>query len=387
MVKTVLVLGAGFAGLPAAHYILKHQATKFELRVVLVSPADDYYWCLASPRAVVPGQMSDEKIFYHIPKLFANYPSSKFEFILGKAERWDPDKSSILIAKNDGSSENIAYHTIIVATGSRAKNNMPWKLVGDSAQTHAALAKLRKNINNARSIVLGGGGPTGVEVAGELGSEYAKVGKKSVTLITSNEMVLESRVMESVRKIALKKLKKMNIRVLTSTKVKSIATDPNGATILSLEKGDGRIELLKTDLYIPTLGLDFNSDFAPDGMRQPDGRLKVTKTMEAPEYKNAFIIGDVADCDPQQVVYAEHQVKHVVKVLETYFVGGTVAEYKLDRSRLGQIISIGREHAAGYLGTWRLWGWLVWYFKARTLGTDYAPACARGERFIILGSI
>lgn len=48
MSKTVVILGAGLAGLPLAHHILKNKADKYDLKVVLVSPSDEFYWNLAS---------------------------------------------------------------------------------------------------------------------------------------------------------------------------------------------------------------------------------------------------------------------------------------------------------------------------------------------------
>ena len=386
MSRTVVILGAGFAGLPAAHYILKHHATKLNLKVLLISPSEDYYWSLATPRVVVPSLMSEDKIFFSISKLFKKYPSSHFEFILGKAETWSPDKSSVLVAMNDGHSRNIEYHTIIVATGSRAKNDMPWKLVGDSVETRTALAKLRKEIQDAKSIVVGGGGATGVEIAGELGCEYAQSGKKQISLITSETTVLEPRIMDRVRKEAHKELEKMKVNVITSTRVTKVTNDASGATILETEKGDGTAQKIKTDLFIPSWGMTFNSDFVPEDMRLPTGRLKVTKSMQAPGYGNAFIVGDVADCEPLQVVFAESQVKHVVSALDKYFAGGNIPEYEI-KPRGGHIVSIGRNHATGQVLSWKVWSWILWYFKARTLGTDYAPACAEGERFIVIGSI
>ena len=386
MPNTVVILGAGFAGLPAAHSILKHKATQLDLKVLLVSPSEDYYWSLATPRVVIPDQMSEDKIFFSIPKLFEKYPSSRFEFVQGKAETWSPETNSVLIKMNDSSTKTINYHAIIVATGSSAKNRMPWKLVGDSSETHGALSKLRDDIDKAGSIVVGGGGATGVELAGELGYAYAQSGKKKVTLITSNNTVLEQRIMDRVRADAHHELEKLNIRLLTSTAVTRTTTTTSGTTILELKKSDGTTETIETDLFVPTWGMTFNSDFAPPGMRLPNGRLKVTKTMQAIGYENAFIIGDIADCEPLQISYAENQVKHVVAALDKYFVGGKVPEY-IPRDKIAFAVAVGPGHAAGQLGSWKFWGWMIWYFKSRYLGTDYALACAQGRRFVVLGSL
>ncbi|KAF7557978.1 hypothetical protein G7Z17_g260 [Cylindrodendrum hubeiense] len=386
MSKTIVILGAGLAGLPAAHYILKHLATKLDLKVLLVSPAEDYYWTLGTLRVVVPDQMGEDKIFYSIPKIFHKYPPANFEFVHGRAETWDPETNSVLVAMNDGTSRTINYHTIIVATGSSAKGGMPWKLVGDSSQTHAAIAKLRDQVKNAHSIVVGGAGATGVEFAGELGSAYAKTGEKTVTIITNESSVLENRMNGGLRKRTQKNLEKLKIKVITNTKVTNVTEDETGSTTVELTRSDGTVETVQTDLFVPTWGLSFNSDFAPADMRLPNGRLKVTETMQAHGYDNAFIVGDVADCEPGQIAYAEAQVKHVMKALEQYLSGGKMPKY-IRNPMVGQLLSIGQDYGAGQMGNWQIWGWFAWYFKSRYLGTDYAPACANGERFVIFGSI
>lgn len=45
MAKTLVILGAGIAGLPIAHHVLKHTAPQVKggLKVILVSPNTDQY--------------------------------------------------------------------------------------------------------------------------------------------------------------------------------------------------------------------------------------------------------------------------------------------------------------------------------------------------------
>ena len=59
---------------------------------------------------------------------------------------------------------------------------MPWKgsLSGYEA-TRDGLHKVQGQVKAAKSIVVGGAGPTGIEVAGELGFEYGK--NKEITLV------------------------------------------------------------------------------------------------------------------------------------------------------------------------------------------------------------
>lgn len=74
MPKTFVILGAGLTGLPLTHYVLKHYANKHDLTVILVSRPDEFYWNIETPRAAIPGQFTDDRVFFLVPKAFAKYP-------------------------------------------------------------------------------------------------------------------------------------------------------------------------------------------------------------------------------------------------------------------------------------------------------------------------
>src|SRR5271163_3369440 len=97
MAKTVVILGAGWAGLPLAHKLLKYTLPKVKdgLKVFLISPNSHFYWNVAAVRGVIPGAFSDDQLFLPIEPGFAEYSVENFEFILGKAESLDPDRNIV----------------------------------------------------------------------------------------------------------------------------------------------------------------------------------------------------------------------------------------------------------------------------------------------------
>ncbi|KAI1876476.1 hypothetical protein JX265_004002 [Neoarthrinium moseri] len=380
MTKTVVVLGAGMAGLPISHYLLSHTTTSVpDLRVILVNPSDEFYWNLASVRAVVPGQLSEDKYLWSIPKLFAKYPSDKFEFLAGKAETLSPDSNSVVVALNDGSKRSIDYHTVIIATGSDSKDGMPWKTVGTSQQTRAALAKLQQGIKDAKSIVVGGAGTTGVEFAGELGTVYAKAGTKAVTIISADTLPLESRVMESTRSTAKSELERLNVKFIAGAKITNV-TEAGGQQVLELTKKDGSKTALKTDLFVPTFGMVLNTQFAPRDMLDAQGQLQQDKYLRAPKYKNVFVLGDAGNLEAKQAAMLENQIRHLAKQFDSYFKSGQVEEYKFDPSKVMLGISIGSGRGTGQVGTWKPFSLIMWFMKSRHLGTDKAMDIAAGLR-------
>lgn len=95
------------------------------------------------------------------------------------------------------------YDILVITTGSRTNGDVPWKpsLSGYEA-TKDSLHKIQEQVKNAKTIVLGGAGPTGVETAGELGFEYGKT--KEITLAGATNYGNVHRADESRLRLLLK---------------------------------------------------------------------------------------------------------------------------------------------------------------------------------------
>lgn len=129
----------------------------------------------------MPGQIPDEKLFSPIEPAFSKYPSSSFEFIIGAAKNVDPTGKNVEVETESGI-RTVAYDTLVVTTGS-STGSMPWKVSGSHQQFLNLLHGTQEKVKKAKSIVVGGAGVTGVEIAGELGFEYGKT--KEITLVGS----------------------------------------------------------------------------------------------------------------------------------------------------------------------------------------------------------
>jgi apoptosis-inducing factor 2 len=178
--KNIVILGGSHAGISTAQRILKQSAKIGLFKIILVSPNTHYYWNLASPRAVVPGQLTDEQLFKPIAAGFSQYPASKFEFILASAEHLDIEAKKVWISSSTGK-ETLDYDFLVLATGSHTKENTPFKELGSTEATKDALHKFQARVKEAKSIVIAGAGPSGVEIASELGFEYGR--QKEIILV------------------------------------------------------------------------------------------------------------------------------------------------------------------------------------------------------------
>lgn len=157
--------------------------TEIDYKLVLVGPNTHQYWNPASVRAVVPGQIKDEDIFADIRPAFTRYPETKFQFILGLATKLTPNIKTVTIKTTEGVEIQQKYDILIIATGSRSPAPGPWK---NSLEGYEASLKelhdTQEAVGKAKTIVIGGGGATGVETAGEIKFEYGA--QKEVTLVS-----------------------------------------------------------------------------------------------------------------------------------------------------------------------------------------------------------
>lgn len=189
--KTILILGGSFAGVSTAHRILK-QASKTgpAVKVILVSPNTHLYWNIAAPRALLPGQFTDDKIFQSIPDGFKQYSKDQFEHVVGFASNLDAANKKVKVSADvEGHKlvKTVGYDFLIIGTGSRSKEfdddvKAPFKGLGSTEVTKDALHEFQELVKKSKTIVVAGAGPTGVETAGELGYEYGK--SKKIILVS-----------------------------------------------------------------------------------------------------------------------------------------------------------------------------------------------------------
>ncbi|RYP13681.1 hypothetical protein DL765_006763 [Monosporascus sp. GIB2] len=386
MSKSVVILGAGFTGLPLAHRLLKYTAPKpgIKLKVVLVTPSSKFYWNLAATRGVIPGAIPDDQLFLDIKSALSQYPSSHFELLLGRATAVDASVNTVRVALNNGSQQTVVYDHLVIATGSHIGSNLPYKLLGSYEETLEALHSLQDRIDEAKSIVVAGAGPTGVEAAGEIAAAYGTT--KEVTLINSSEHVLHaSNVLPSVAQSVERDLRKLGVNVISNTKVISTRdADPTENHGMSPRKTDlvrSNGKTIVVDCYLPLFGVVANTQFLPEQWLDKDGNLKQGKTMRVEGTTNVWGIGDVGNLEPKQVVNTDAQIIYLAETLDRILTGkhNTIKEYKpLDKTMI--FISMGPRHATGQIGNWKLWSWMVNYVKGRSIFLDEGPDYVGGKK-------
>jgi NADH dehydrogenase FAD-containing subunit len=385
MGKTVVILGASVAGVPIAHYLLTHtSAVVPDLKVILVSPNTHMYWAFASVRGILPGGLEEDKLMLPIAPAFKKYSSDKFEFVLGKAQDLEPSSNSVTVQTNDGAVRKLEYHTLVIATGSSARENMPFKTVNTTEETRDVLHDWQQRIKSAKSVVVAGAGITGVELAGELAEAYAKTGQKKVTLLASSDLPLDAGMRKDVRQAAKKTLEKLGAEVKLNAKVTKVEGPESGPKTISLSRGRDRDETIEADVFIPTYGLQPNSEFVPANLLDHRRHIKQTKHLRAEGRDNIFVVGDVGSLETPQGIHTENQMLHVVKNIQAFLKGEALTEYVFSTDPLF-MASIGKGGGVGQAKGFKLFSFMVKMFKAQTLGTQNFPGIVEGQKTMTKG--
>lgn len=264
---------------------------------------------MASVRAIVPGQITDEQLFSPLSTVFERYPSESYEIIVGSAGKVDPATRTVLInVQAGGGDRSVTYDQLVLATGSRSTtSSVPWKNLSSYDETVSLLDATRERVKSAKHIVVAGAGATGIEVAGELGCEYGK--DKEVTLLSGGPSLMDG---DSVGPAAKAELVKLNVQIKFNARVAGSKELPDGRTEISLVNG----ETIVADLYLPTMGMRANSEMLDGKYLTEKGYVAVDEFYRVKELENegVWALGDVVSKPRAGFLITQKQVSCLRKL-------------------------------------------------------------------------
>ncbi|RMZ86997.1 hypothetical protein DV736_g5778, partial [Chaetothyriales sp. CBS 134916] len=386
----IVILGGSYGGVSTAHYLLKHAIpilpNPSTYQVILISAASQVMCRPACPRALISDDLfSQDKLFVSIPSVFKQYPKETFHFIHGTATELSAANRKVSFTKSSGGTETVDFHALIVATGA----STPSPLLGlneDEKYLRSCWAAFRQALPAAKSIVIAGGGPAGIETAGELGEHLnGRAGwftskltnpKVSITVVTTSSKILPA-LRPAIADKAEELLAKVGVTVVKNAKV--VAVTPSGAgrddvaakASVTLENG----KIIDTDLYIPAMGTVPNTSFIDKSLLAADGRVETNpSTLRVDKAgPRVYAVGDAASYARPAV----HLILEAIPVVcanikrDLLLAAGrdeqTVGEdrvYKED-SRETQMVPIGKSTGVGAAMGYRIPGFLVWMIKGR----------------------
>ncbi|KAF2484406.1 hypothetical protein BDY17DRAFT_323259 [Neohortaea acidophila] len=388
--RNIVVLGGSVAGLSAAHYLLKHtlpklqqvKDVKYELHII--DQSTHFWWHISAPRAIVSTkEIKHSDAFVPIMAGFKQYPAFKdaIHFHQGTIEGVHTALRQVSFKTSDEKVDVLDYYALIIATGIRSPTPLT-TLHGDHTVSQKALDDMNAKLASAKDIVIGGGGPIGVETAGELGAHLK--GKAKITLIAGSKKLLPILGQKFTDK-AQKQLEKNGVEVKYGVRVKETQETSDKRVEVKLDNG----ESLLADVYIPAVGVTPNTEFLPKFLKQENGYVKVNPaTLRVDEAGDKFIyaVGDVAGVDqggvlnffksfPVAAANMSHDLCSEAKA-------GMVPEKRFSRKDSEtQLVPIGAKAGLGAFNGHSVPSMIVKKFKGKDYMLSQVPKFTEGKQW------
>lgn len=380
--KRLIIVGAGFAGINLAKKL-----AGAPIDILLV---DKHNYHLFQPLLyqVATAGLSPADIAYPIRRIFRR--QSNVQVVLGTIDRIDLVNKQV-----HGGDVSVGYDYLAIcvgATHSYFGKDDAWRTLAPGLKDLDDATSIRRRVllafeeaeqeeNEASrraklTFVVVGGGPTGVEMAGALREIAAKdiqkdfrhidTGTSRIILVQGADRLLPQ-LHPSLSERAKRDLEVMGVEVRLNARVTNV--DETGVYI-----GD---EHLAAQNVIWAAGVAAPKILATLGVQtDQSGRVLVSPDLSAPEYPNAFVLGDAAALnDPETgkpvpgVAPAAIQMgKYVAGIIRRELNGeisSPAARPAFHYNDKGILATIGTRRAVADIRGWRFGGvlaWLTWSF-------------------------
>ncbi len=354
--KNVTILGAGYGGLMTALKLEAKAKNLEDVEIVLVDK-NPYHQYVHLAYEIVTNVKKVSDLTVPINELLAN---RKITFLQATVNKIDLQNKSVKTDKGD-----IAYDEFVIALGNEPnfyniKGAKEFSLIFDSVESAVKIRdELRKAFsrNEKPNIVVGGGGFTGVELAGEIADEY----NCCVTIIEAADEVLPSWGKLEFSKKVEKVLAEMGTKLILGKQVSEVK--PSSITL----KDGTQIE---TALFIWTAGVQASSLVRESGLKTGKGnRAMINEFCEAVDFKGVYVVGDSAlvthpdtgEVLPQCIEIALQQAENVAENLLADIQGTQRKAYQPKFN--GLILAVGEEYGIGQIYGRTIKGKLAQMFK------------------------
>ena len=372
MGKKAIILGAGFAGLQVARRL-----TGSGFETVLI---DQYNYHQFQPLfyQVATARLEPSSVSFPLRKVFQK--KKDIHVRIAKVTEVRPGEN--MVVTDEG---NFRYDYLVIATGCSTnffgnKNferyAFPMKSTTDAialrnrilTNFEDALSAAPGELEGIMNMVVVGGGPTGVELAGSLAEmkkfvlpkDYPDMdfSKLSIYLVEGMGHTLQNMCVPSQKK-SQQYLERMGVNILLNTQVK----DYDGKELVL---SNGRV--IQTRNMIWTAGITGNVPRGiPANKIVKGGRIKVDAFNRLPGSDNIFAIGDIAYMEtknfpsghPQLANVAINQAKNLATNLKLLQKGRNLVEFHYRNP--GTMATVGKHKAVVDLPFFSFQGRLAWF--------------------------
>jgi NADH dehydrogenase len=389
----VVIVGSGFGGLFAAKAL-----RRAPVRVTLIDRTNHH---LFQPLLyqVATGILSEGQIAPPIRDIFRYYAS--MDVVLAEVQSVDP-RARTVTALEFGQQITLSYDSLIVGAGAETsyfghdefrEHAAGMKSLDDAmhlrGQIYGAFEQAEAESDEARrhelmTFVVIGGGPTGVEMAGQLKelsrralhSNYRHIdpSRTAVHLVEGGDHLLAS-MGERVSKIAERDMRRLGIEVHLGAMVTGM--DAHSVEVTQRDGTAQRFPAATRIWAAGTRGAPLGAVLAEatGATLTRSGQVEVEPDCTVPGFPDVFVVGDlmaldhlpgVAEVAIQSGAHAGHTIKRRLK--------GNDVPRRFKYRDLGTMAAISRFRAVAEVGPVKvggLVGWLLWLVVHLTFLTGF----------------
>ncbi len=371
--KRIVILGAGFAGLKLARLLAVNKRNQ-----ILLIDRNNYHQFQPLLYQVATAGLEPSSISFPIRKVFQNKRNVYIR--ITEVNKIDPAKK--VVHTKDGT---FNYNILVIALGTNTNfygnKQLEEKCTGLKTVSEALYLrnKILKNYEKALvtddekgreaalNIVIVGGGPTGVELAGAIAEmkknilpiEYPELdfSKMNIYLIEAVDRLLNSMTEFSSRK-AVKYLERLGVKILLKTHVESY----DGMTIST---NQGKINSLCVVWAAGVIGYRLLG--LSDDLIGKNGRIVVNEFNAVESLQDVYAIGDIAFLKtkaypnglPQVAPVAIQQAENLARNIKRGFKNKSLIPFHYINK--GSMATIGRNLSVVELPFIKFGGILAWF--------------------------
>jgi apoptosis-inducing factor 2 len=326
---TVVVIGGGYGGVNVA------KALDEVADVTLVEPKDAFFHNVGALRGLVDPTF--------LPTLFIPYSGLLANGRIAHDRATEIDGSRVVL----GSGEVLTPDFVVLASGSTYP--FPAKAGADRADdSQDRVRSTYKALAEADHALLLGGGPVGVELAGEIRAAWPD---KAVTIVDMANDILSDRFSNELRSELRRQLVEIGVELVLGSALREgePPTAPGELASFSVTTLSGRA--ITADIWFRCFGVIPVSDYLAGPLasaRTAEGFIEVDPHLRVLGVENAFALGDVSTADAKMAGFAGLQAAVVASNVTAMISGsGDLQTYE----SLGPVIAvtIGPDGGAGQL--------------------------------------
>lgn len=377
----VVIIGCGFGGLFAA------RALKGASVSITVLDRRNHHLFQPLLYQVATGILSEGQIAPPIRDVFRKYPNTRV--VLAEAQRIDVD-ARVVYADEFGRQMAVPYDSLIVACGAE-----PTYFGHEEFKDHVCSLKSLDDAMNLRAQIFGafelaeaevdlverrrlmtfvivGGGPTGVEMAGQfrelaqraLRKNYRKIDPRDarVVLVEGADHLVRAMGTNLSGRVE-RDLRDMGVEVHLGAMVTNI--DENGVEITKLDNTTQRVEAATKVWAAGMQGAGIGAVLAVSAGTQlhSSGRVQVEPDCSLPGYPEVFVVGDLMLLSdlPGVAEVAIQSGAHAARTIRRRLEGKTSKPFQY--RNFGTLAVVSRFSAAAKIGLVEVdgfAGWLLW---------------------------